>query len=273
MAGASREVNGVPLDAEGAQHRADGDAEPFEYGTLLDMHLQVRLDVREAAARFKGTVEIDAARGQRIRQGDALAILEPAYGVGVERAGHSAGAKEAAAEAGPLLIGPVDQAEGRGRGRLRVQAQHLQRRRNAEAAVQPAAVGHGVDVGANHDDVGHLAGEGRPQVAGLVDLDHAWQFGELGAQPVARLLPLGRPAEAPRAIRAAGQRRQLAQVAYDAVGADLSGSRRCRRMRYAPTCIAHWYPSAISRRPSGRSCSLTVHSLTCHSAGELRNDL
>src|SRR5919199_730554 len=223
MAGASREVNGVPLDAEGAQHRADGDAEPFEYGTLLDMHLQVRLDVREAAARFKDTVEIDAARGQRVRQGDALAILEPPYGVGVERTGHSAGAKEAAAEAGPLLIGPVDQAEGRGRGRLRIHTQHLQRRRNAEAAVQPAAAGHGVDVGTNHDDVGRLAGEGRPQVAGLVELDRAGQLGQLGTQPVARLLPLGSPAQAPRAIRAARQRRQLTQVAYDTVRANLSG--------------------------------------------------
>src|SRR5205807_611246 len=85
MAGPSGEVNGVPLDAEGAQHRAYGDAEPFEHGTLLDVHFQVRLDVGEAVAGFKGPVEINTARGQRVRQGDALAILEPPYGVGVER--------------------------------------------------------------------------------------------------------------------------------------------------------------------------------------------
>ena len=63
-----------------------------------------------------------------------------------------------------------------------------------------------------------LAVEPGPQVARLVDLDLDRQLVQARAQEVARASPLVGPADAPRAVRPAGEVGQLAQVREQAVG-------------------------------------------------------
>ena len=90
---------------------------------------------------------------QRVGERDALVVLEVAHGVGLERARGGGGAEQRAPEARALLVGPVDQLQ-RDRRRLAlVAAEDLERRAHAEAAVEPAAVRHGVDVRADDDDL------------------------------------------------------------------------------------------------------------------------
>src|SRR5439155_9209947 len=115
-------------------------------------------------------------------------------------------------EASALLVGPVDETH-RGR-RLAVlgdAAEHLDRGEHVEAAVQPAAVRHRVDVPAEQHRSLRPAAEREPLIAGLVDLLLERKPGELAAQPLPRALPRVRPGDALGAVLVAGQLAELAQ--------------------------------------------------------------
>ena len=86
------------------------------------------------------------------------------------------------------------------------------------AAAMPSApssqppCGHGIDVGADHHGAWRDAGNGSPEIPGLIDLDLRPNFSQFAALPVTRLLPLRGPADAASTIRATGQRGKLTQV-------------------------------------------------------------
>src|SRR6185437_16123696 len=104
--------------------------------------------------------------------------------------------------------GPADELE-RQRALLgRERAQDLETGDDVQAAVEPAAVGHRVEVAADDDEALGLTGRRGPQVAGLVVLDaDAVDLRELGAEPVVRLLPFVGPRDALGAVVVAGEPR------------------------------------------------------------------
>ena len=67
-------------------------------------------------------------------------------------------------------------------------------------------------MGADHDGLGALAREARPEVAGLVDVDLDRQLGQALTQEPARGRPLVRPCQAARPAGAAGQLCKRAQI-------------------------------------------------------------
>ena len=80
-------------------------------------------------------------------------------------------AEERAAEARALLVGPVDEPHReRRRALLGDPPQHLDAGHDVQAAVEPAAVRHRVDVAADQQRALGGAAEREPLVAGLVDL-------------------------------------------------------------------------------------------------------
>ena len=162
----------VPLDAERAEDDAEREIERLEDRPLLDVELEVGGGASRARDRASSArVEVDAVRGERVGKRDAVAVRELAQLVLVgHRAGGRARAEEAAAEARALLVGPVDEPH-RDRRRPFVgdAPQHLGAGDDVEAAVEPAAVRHRVDVAADEDGALRLAGEREPLVAGRVD--------------------------------------------------------------------------------------------------------
>ena len=92
-------------------------------------------------------------RGERVRERDAVAIGEPTELVLVgHRSRGRARAEEAAAEAGALLVGPVDEPyRHRRRPTLGDAPEHLDAGDDVEAPVEPAAVRDRVDVTADED--------------------------------------------------------------------------------------------------------------------------
>ena len=186
----------------------------LEHRALLDVQLEVGGGVLELRARVERAVEVDAMLGERGRQGDAVGVAPLAQLVLVcHRTGGRAGAEQRAAEARTLLVGPVDEAHGDRRLALRGQApQHLDAAHDVEAAVEPAAVRHRVDVPADEQRPLGCAAQREPLVACLVDLLLDGDGGELPAQPLARPLPRLRPRHALRAVLVARQLLELAQL-------------------------------------------------------------
>ena len=227
VAGLAGERDRVALDAEAADHGRGGLARLLQPRALLDVQLEIGGDVGQLGLAHR--VEVDVVLLQRVRERDALVVLEVADRVGVERARRGGGAEQAAPEARALLVGPVDQLQ-RDRGRLAlVRAQHLDRGQQAEAAVEPAAVRHGVDVRADDDDLLALAGDRRPQVPGDVALDRGVGLGELAEQPLARRAPVLAPRQPARAVRPTRQLRQLVQVLERTLPVEVRHARHDRR--------------------------------------------
>ncbi len=128
---------------------------------------------------------------QRIGQGDPVRVTALAQLVLIgHRAGGRRRAEERPAEARPLLVGPVD--EPNRQRRLPVGGdppQHLDARHDVEAAVEPAAVRHRIDVAADQQGFVGVAGQREPLIARLVDLLDCPGRRNLPAKPVAGLLP------------------------------------------------------------------------------------
>ncbi len=105
--------------------------------------------------------------GERVRQRDPVGVAALAQLVLVgHRAGGGARAEQRAAEARALLVGPVDEAHGdRGLALLGEAAQHLDAAHDVEAAVEPAAVRHRVDVAADQQRALGRAAQREPLVA------------------------------------------------------------------------------------------------------------
>jgi hypothetical protein len=153
MCGLAAPRHARALDAEGAEDDAERQVERLEHGSLLDVQLEVGGGVLELPARLDRAVEVDAVLAQCVRQRDPVAVGQPPQLVLVgHRAGRRRRAEQRAAEARALLVGPVDQAHGQRRlALLRDPPQHLDTGDDVEAAVEPAAVRHRVDVAADQE--------------------------------------------------------------------------------------------------------------------------
>ena len=204
-------------------------------------------------------IERHAVLRDHVGQRSTVAVLQPAQDVDVERADDGARAEEAAAEAGTLLVGPVDQRERalRRRGRGGQRAQHLEPAHHAQRAVEPAAGRDGVEVRTDDHRVGALAAQVGPQVAGLVLLDLHRQGGQLLAQHRPRLGPLGRPAQAARAGRAAGAVGERDHVLTRAAEAGMSpslGKGRARTTFPAGWSVVYNEVGTMPAPPFGAEC-------------------
>ncbi len=102
-------------------------------------------------------------------------------------------------------------------------------RYHVEAAVEPAAVRHRVDVAADQQRALGRAGEREPLVSRLVDLLHRPRAGDLLAQPAARRLPGVRPGDALGAVLVAGQLAELLQLGDGARGVERHAAGVTRR--------------------------------------------
>jgi hypothetical protein len=215
------EAHGVALDAEGAEHGAERLVDRLEHRALLDVQLEVGGGAFELVAGVERAVEIDAVLAQRIGQPDAFAVGQAADGVGLQRAGRRARPQQAATEARALLVGPAHELE-RQRARLAgLRAQHLQAADDVQRAVEPAPVGHRVQVPADDHEALRVARGRRPDVARRIALHgDAVDPGELAAEPVVGGLPRVGPRNTLRAVVVAGQPGELAQPGHGPAGVD-----------------------------------------------------
>ena len=148
------EGDGVALDAFGAEDGGEGKAEALEDGALLDVEFEVGGDVFAFAGGVADLVDVDVAGGEGGFEGDAVAVGAGAVGGDGVGSGEGGGAEERAAEARAFLVGPVDQADGEGRTAIGVAGdggEDFERGDDAERAVEPAAVGDGVEVAAEDE--------------------------------------------------------------------------------------------------------------------------
>jgi len=220
------EGNGVALDALGAEDDGEGEAEALEDGALLDVEFEVGGDVFLFGGGVADAVDVDFAVGEGGIQGDAVAVGADAVGVDGVSAGEGGGAEERAAEASAFFVGPVDEADGDWRAAVEVVGEggeDFEGGHDAEGAVEPAAVGDGVKVGAEDEGFGRGAGERDPGIAGGVEVAGDGEAAEFGGEPVAGFEPSGGEGDALGAVGVGGEGGQFAEVGDDAVWVDGHG--------------------------------------------------
>ena len=182
---------------------------------------------RYAAAFFSSrpavlhALEINADFLERVGQADAVLVLQAARFVHVEIAGAGGGAEQAFAETRAFLVRPIHEADGHGRLAvvLRVDAaQDFDAGEDVEAAVEPAAVGHGIHVAADEQRAIGFAAQGGPEIAGGVGVDFDRQAFELFAQPGAGGDPHLGESDALRAVVIAGEGAEFLEFGDGAFG-------------------------------------------------------
>ena len=132
-------VNGrVALDPDGADAPRRPTGRPLEHRALLDVQLEVGERRRAAARALAGAVEVDAVRGQRVGQATPSRSVtsRTPRGSSVPAQGPS---RAAAAEARPLLVGPVDERDRDGGGGRSRRARAAPRGRRARRARRRAS--------------------------------------------------------------------------------------------------------------------------------------
>ena len=221
---AAAEHGGAALDADRAEHdRGRARRAPRAPGPA-------RCAARGRRARPSGWapdvgtfVEVDVVAGDDVLEPLALAVLEVAHLVDVERAGAGRGAEQAAAEARALLVGPVDEAQpDRRRVAVGVRAQRPRARRASPSAPssQPPA---GTESTCEPTITKPSCSPGRSAQT-LPASSRSISTGSsssLRAHQLARLHPLVGPARrGGRRPAPPVQLGELAQVGDDAVGVD-----------------------------------------------------
>ena len=151
MGGLAAEGDLVALDAERPEHDAERQVQRLEHRPLLDVQLEIGRRPLQLRARLQRPVELDPVGAQRVGQRHPVGVVPlPQLVLVVHRATGGRRAEERAAEARALLVGPVD--EPHRHSRLPVLGEpphHLDPGHHVQAAVEPAAVRHRVDVAAD----------------------------------------------------------------------------------------------------------------------------
>ena len=128
------------------------------------------------------------------------------------RSGERRRAEQASAEARAFFVRPVHQPDRHRRPAVvfvRESAQHFQRRQHVQTAIQPAAVGHRIQMPADDQRLLRFAAQRDPAIArGVVVVLHRKSV-ELRREPLARLQPGVGPGDA---LRAVFVRRQCAKL-------------------------------------------------------------
>ena len=202
----------MPLDAAGAQHHPERLAEVQQHRPLLDVQLEISCGIFELRAAFFDAFEIHADVPERVGQGNAILVLEDTGLVHVEVARASRRAEQTFSKARPFFISPIDEPDRHGRfaGVLGVEAsENLDPGQHIEAAIEPAAIGHRVDVTANEQGAVTLAAQRAPEIARGVGMNHHRQRREFFPEPGAGLGPGRSERHALRAVFVAGQGAQF----------------------------------------------------------------
>src|SRR5829696_1926203 len=255
---------GVTLDAEGAKHHPERQVHPLQDGTLLDVQLEVGDGVLELPPCLVDLLEVHAMLLERVRKSDAVAVLQVAHVVRFQRACGRARAEEAAAEAGTLFVGPVNEAHRNGtlfRGEV---AHDFEGADHVQGAVEPASVRDGVYVAADeYGPLGITRGRG-PDVAGLVGLylGDAFYLLELAPEPLTSLLPLLCPRDATGAVGTSGEFGELLELLDCAAGVYPLGL-------HQPTFSGVAAPTS-ARASSMMSAASSAASRVMMSGGEMR---
>ncbi len=222
MGGLSGPGDPPALDSVGAEHGAERDAHVLEDGALLDVELEVGGGRVQLAARSERAVEVDAVRRQGIGKRDPVPVGQlPQLVLVAHRAAGGGGAEERTAEAGALLVGPVDEPHRHGGPALaRNASQDLRAGYDVQRPVQPAAVRNRVDVPTDQDGALGVAAQRPPVVPGLVALALERHAVEQADQPDAGGVPRVRPRHPLGARGVSRERLQLAEVRDDATGVE-----------------------------------------------------
>ena len=214
MRGLADEPQDVPLDPVGADHRAGGSAHRLEHRPLLDVQLEV--GARTARDRARAAPRACGPRRRRSRPARRRGA-RPGDPPGCARcrARAAAGARrpqQAAREARALFVGEVHDGQRHGRRPAGVAAERLDARQHAERAVEPAAVGHRVEVAADDDGLRSCARQRDPVVAGDVGLGAQSFRASTVVEPAACVTPHRTPRHPLGAMGVARPRRQGTEV-------------------------------------------------------------
>ena len=141
--GLADEPQHVALDAVGADHRTGRSSHRLEHGPLLDVELEIRARVAavERPARLGHPVQVDAVLGQRVDEPHALAVDEASHAVGQQAPARGRRPQQAARETRAFFVGEVHDGQRHGRSGVSNLTECLDARKDAESAVEPAAVG------------------------------------------------------------------------------------------------------------------------------------
>ena len=164
----------VTLDPEGAEHHAQREVERLEHRPLLDVQLEVGGRVLELPplhrsrgrgrrrTRSRASASANAVRDRCSSRSSSWSAIEPAAALEP----NSDRPKRAPSSSAQLTRRTVSG----GVPSSCEPPQHLDARHHVQAAVEPAAVRHRVDVTADQERAFGVAAEGEPLVPGLVHL-------------------------------------------------------------------------------------------------------
>ena len=164
----SGEADHVALDAEGAEHDAGGLLHRLEHRPLLDVQLEIRAARRSASARPARRASDRARRRSPRAHPRAACPGDPSARAHRRSSGSPAAAAEPSRlrpKRAPFFVGPVDEPQRHRRRRARVHPQRLEPGDDAEAAVEPAAIGHRIEMAADDHRLRRRAGQRHPVVA------------------------------------------------------------------------------------------------------------
>lgn len=170
--------------------------------------------------------EINSEFGKCGGKWDAIPVFESPCFFKIEMAGKCGRAEQAFSEAGTFLVRPVNQADGDGWFPFifGVDSAHdFHPGHEVQAAVEPAAIGHGVDVPADEQAFFGCTGEGEPEVTGGVGVGLHGKFCGFFDQPFPRLGPGGRECDPLGAVIITSQLTQLFEVVDGALGMQKAG--------------------------------------------------
>ena len=203
MRGLAAKSDGMPLDAERPEHRAERQIEIEQHRSLFDVQFQIGRGAREFLAAFLHAFEFDPVFLQRLRKRDAALILERARFV-------QSRLPEQADEPKRLLPkrAPSSSAQSTSRTRdwrpaviLRVNSpQNLHPGERIQATIEPAAIRHRINMPADEERFLRFAAQGRPKISGFVAMRLRGNSGQLCPQPVPRSRPGLRKGHALRAV-------------------------------------------------------------------------
>ena len=208
MCGLSMEGNRMTFDPKRAEHRAERQIKIQQHRPLLDVQFQIRGGVLEFLAAVLHALEINADIFQRVGKFDALLVHEAARFVHVEIAGASRRAEQTFAEPRAFFIRPIHEADRHGRLAVILcvdAAENFHTRQHVQAAVQPAAVGHGIHVPADEQALFRFTAQCRPEISGCIGVAFDREGFEFFLQPRAGFDPHRRERDALRAVVITGE--------------------------------------------------------------------
>jgi hypothetical protein len=174
------------LHAFCALHNGERFAEALENGALFDVKFEIGGKVLSLNGGVANAVNRDAAGRECSFESCSLAVGASAVGVDGLGSGEGGGAEETAAEASALFVSPIDELNGAGRPAVVLACEmfeDLKPGEDAEAAVEPSAVGNGIQMTAEHERAFGRTGESDPVVPGGVIVMFDRKAGELLLEP------------------------------------------------------------------------------------------